>query len=441
MNVPVPANVPEVRSIGRSFTSFRIAVPAAFVTCLFTGAARADTPSPPWVEEGEAPLPGWTRSVTPPKGLRGGPGDMVLFSEPSRGSPRRGLTIPSATLPVFGARRGPGCSGRWWLVGPLAWACSDGAAFSPDEPQSPVRATRPDGLQREYFFVGQEGTSAYSSLESAQEGAPDRELEGGWAVGVVGRQVANGERYVLTSKGLWIAERDLGAARPSSFHGEAVGDGALDLAWVLSEHASVWPAPPPPAAKPKDAKARFQLVHVLEERGAYVRVGDGEWMLARDLARPHVAAPPAEVTRPGERWIDVELATQTLVAYEGARPVFATLVSTGRGPVGSEAATPPGVHRIWVKIVASDMASTERDDVGSHYSLEDVPYVQFFDKAVALHGTYWHRDFGHVRSHGCVNLAPLDARWLFDFTGPRVPQAWAAAYPTALDPGTAVRVH
>ncbi len=157
-------------------------------------------------------------------------------------------------------------------------------------------------------------------------------------------------------------------------------------------------------------RARLQVVHVLEESGPYVRVGAGEWMLARDVARPHLAPPPAEVGGSAERWIDVELATQTLVAYEGARPVYATLVSTGRGPQGTDSATPTGVHRIWVKILASDMDNVERDDLDAHYSLEDVPYVQFFDHAVGLHGTYWHRDFGHVKSHGCVNLAPLDAR-------------------------------
>jgi lipoprotein-anchoring transpeptidase ErfK/SrfK len=178
-------------------------------------------------------------------------------------------------------------------------------------------------------------------------------------------------------------------------------------------------------------------VHVLEEARNAVRVGDGEWMLARDLARPAVSPPPDGVR--GERWVDVDRATQTLVAYEGARPVFATLVSTGRGPEGTDAATPPGVHRIWVKILASDMANTgQGEDAG--YSLQDVPYVQFFDRGVALHGTYWHRDFGHVHSHGCVNLAPLDARWLFDFTQPGLPRGWAAVYPTGVDEGTLVRV-
>ncbi len=140
-----------------------------------------------------------------------------------------------------------------------------------------------------------------------------------------------------------------------------------------------------------------------------------------------------------ERWIDVDRASQTLVAYEGARPVFATLVSTGRGPDGTDTATPPGTHRIWVKMLASDMANTGQGDDAS-YSLQEVPYVQFFDRGVALHGTYWHRDFWRVRSHGCVNLSPLDARWLFDFTQPGLPRAWTAVYPTGIDVGTLVRV-
>jgi lipoprotein-anchoring transpeptidase ErfK/SrfK len=98
------------------------------------------------------------------------------------------------------------------------------------------------------------------------------------------------------------------------------------------------------------------------------------------------------------------------------------------------------VLRIWVKILSSDMACADPDDPEANYSLQEVPYVQFFDRGVALHGTYWHRDFGRVRSHGCVNLAPLDARWLFDFTRPGLPRGWVAVYPTGVDEGTLVRV-
>ena len=74
------------------------------------------------------------------------------------------------------------------------------------------------------------------------------------------------------------------------------------------------------------------------------------------MRHPTIAEPPSEVdVESGERWIDVELATQTLVAYEGKRPVFATLVSTGKGKQGTALATPIGTHRIWIKLLQSDM--------------------------------------------------------------------------------------
>jgi lipoprotein-anchoring transpeptidase ErfK/SrfK len=174
-----------------------------------------------------------------------------------------------------------------------------------------------------------------------------------------------------------------------------------------------------------------------------VRVSDddapGRWMNARDLARPSSSAPPPEMAA-DERWIDVELSTQTLVAYEGARPVYATLVSTGVGPRGSDTATPPGVHRIWAKLLTTNMDNLERDDVEKRYSIEEVPWVMFFDKGVALHGAFWHREFGRVHSHGCVNLAPIDARWLFEFSSPHLPGGWSAVLPTRLERGTLVRI-
>jgi hypothetical protein len=406
----------------------------ALALALATVRVNADAPLPPWVDADDVPLASWARSVRPKLGERGQPGDMVLFGGPSRGSERRGVTVPGATLPIYGARRGAGCTGRWWLVGPLAWACSDGASLSPEEPREPPAAVHA------YYFVGRDGASAYPDLGSVQDGTPDRELESGWSVAVDEQQEVEGERWAYTSKGLWIALRDLAAARPSAFHGERLENGTLDVAWVVSDRAGVWSsAEGPPKARGRASRARFEEVHVLEDAGNAVRVGEGEWMLARDLARPVLSSRPDGVR--GERWIDVDRATQTLVAYEGERPVFATLVSTGRGAEGTDTVTPPGVHRIWVKILASDMANSgQRQGDDASYSLQDVPYVQFFDRGVALHGTYWHRDFGRVHSHGCVNLAPLDARWLFDFTRPGLPRGWVAVYPTGVDEGTLVRV-
>jgi hypothetical protein len=319
----------------------------------------------------------------------------------------------------------------------MAWTCSDDAELSAEGTKTPPRIVDGGGLTAQYAFVQNAGASAYASLDAAEQGEADQELEVGWGVAVVERR----ERWARTSKGLWIAQQDLAMAHASAFQGVRIDGGILDVAWVLGDRAPVWAsASPSPKEKPKDVRARFQLVHVREESGAMVRVDDAAWMLARDLARPSLAPVPAEVAAPGERWIDVDSSTQTLVAYEGSRPVYATLVSTGRGPVGGPTATPPGVHRVWVKIFTSDMANAQTQDIEPHYSLEDVPYVQFFDDTVALHGTYWHGDFGHPRSRGCVNLSPLDARWLFDFTEPRVPTGWAAAYPVSIDEGSVVRV-
>jgi len=324
--------------------------------------------------------------------------------------------------------------------------CGDAGDISPDEPMAAPLGSGTDGLPFSYYFVGKDGTSAYARPGGSDAESPVRELEPGWAIGVVEQRTAHGERWGRNPHGEWISLRDLGPAHPSLFKGEEVKD-ALDFAWVLSERAAVFAGPQ--VARAIGSHVRFERVGWHEQKGPMVRISpDGasaEWMLARDLSHPALSAPPDDVKKDEqgaavERWIDVELASQTLVAYEGSRPVFATLVSTGRGPRGTDSATPPGVHRIWVKIAYSTMDNIERDDVDKHYSMADVPWVQFFDKAVGLHGTYWHRDFGRVKSHGCVNLAPLDARRLFGWTSPKLPAGWAAAYPTQLDKGTVVRV-
>jgi LysM repeat protein len=106
----------------------------------------------------------------------------------------------------------------------------------------------------------------------------------------------------------------------------------------------------------------------------------------------------------GERWIDVNLTTQTLTAYEGDTPVFSAMVSTGLPATP----TPMGQFRIWVRFRYDDME-------GPGYCLPDVPYVMYFYRGYGLHGTYWHENFGTPMSHGCVNLSTSDAEWLYNW--------------------------
>lgn len=111
-----------------------------------------------------------------------------------------------------------------------------------------------------------------------------------------------------------------------------------------------------------------------------------------------------------ERWIDVNLSEQRLVAFEGLIPVFETLVSTGtaRHP------TVTGQFRIWLRFRAQDMNGYR---LGYDYYLRNVPYVQYFYEDYSLHGTFWHNNFGQPMSHGCVNLSTPDAEWLYSWAG------------------------
>ncbi len=425
-------------------------LPARAVCILFAAltagaTARADTVLPPWSDPGDVPLPAWARTVAPKRG------ETPIVAIAGRGDLRRGTTLPGVRLPFYGAKRAAGCLGRWLLVGPMAWICGDAADLDADAPLAPPERRAADGLPYRYYFVGQGGAYAFLNLEHALDDAPDQELDPGFGVAMVQEHEAHGERWGLTRQGRWIAMRELVAARAVTFHGEAVDD-ALGVAWVTSDAANVYSAPKP-GGKPLRAVPRFTRVAWREELAASVSAGtmvrvseDGvspaEWVRGKDLAHPTLSAPPDEVGGGAtpERWVDVDLATQTLVAYDGAKPVYATLISSGRGPAGSETATPTGVHRVWVKLGTTNMDNLERDDAEQHYSIEDVPYAQFFDKAVALHGAFWHKDFGRVHSHGCVNLAPRDAQWLFDFTLPHLPAGWSAVLPTPLERGTAIRV-
>ena len=79
------------------------------------------------------------------------------------------------------------------------------------------------------------------------------------------------------------------------------------------------------------------------------------------------------------------------------------------------------------------------DELGAEYLIDDVPYVQYFHKSYAIHGAFWHDSFGQVHSHGCVNLAPADAAWVFEFTSPELPESWHGAF--AQSGGTTVFIH
>jgi lipoprotein-anchoring transpeptidase ErfK/SrfK len=119
---------------------------------------------------------------------------------------------------------------------------------------------------------------------------------------------------------------------------------------------------------------------------------------------PYVEPTAASPVSNGEKWIDVNLATQRLVAYEGDTAVYWVTVSTGLP--GTPTVT--GQYRTYVKYPSQLMT-------GPGYYLPDVPYVMYFYLGYSIHGTYWHNNFGQPMSHGCVNAPTPDAQWLYEW--------------------------
>jgi lipoprotein-anchoring transpeptidase ErfK/SrfK len=111
-----------------------------------------------------------------------------------------------------------------------------------------------------------------------------------------------------------------------------------------------------------------------------------------------------------ERWIQIDLKNQRLIAWEGAKPVYAVVISTGK----TSTPTRTGVFKIQTKLAKSRMS-------GNDYDIPDVPYVMFYEGNYAIHGAYWHSRFGSPVSHGCVNVAVDHARWLFDWASVGTP--------------------
>ena len=205
----------------------------------------------------------------------------------------------------------------------------------------------------------------------------------------------------------------------------------------------------------------------------YREIEGGLWVKASDTGSVFEPSEWPKAAAAGEKWIEVSIDNQTLTLWEGKKAVYATLVSTGQDGLGDPKTTKStiqGTFRIKNKFVTATMDSnekgggtepsgpekdkgdkSEKKDKGEEgktirrgqgsFELRDVPYVQYFEGAFALHVAYWHDVFGTARSHGCVNLAPIDGQRIFSWTDPPMPDSWHGLYVGDPNQGTTVVVH
>lgn len=259
----------------------------------------------------------------------------------------------------------------------------------------------------------------------------------------------DGRRYWRTQNNGFVPYRAIVERRGSEFQGAMLNDEVtLPYAFAMDDVVPAFT---------RDERGRFRrsregtmrrregfpILETIEDRGqTYVRGPGDVWYRTRRLriAEPEPMRPEMG---PDDKWIDINLETQTLVAYEGERPVYVTLISSGQARRSFEPdkdwETLPGLHRIKSKHLTDTMDGDSAFD--GPYSVDDVPYVMYYELAYALHTAFWHGNFGYPKSHGCVNIAPRDSRWIFNWSDPPLPDGWHSVYPTEEVSGTWLWIH
>ncbi len=190
---------------------------------------------------------------------------------------------------------------------------------------------------------------------------------------------------------------------------------ALPVGWVVSSTLNVRAEPATTSAM-VGTVYHNQSLNILEERVVagqkWYRIGAGRWVYGANIGVARLKARPSSI-RTNERWVGINLSEQTVVAYEGDKPVYAALAATGM----TYTPTVQGIFRTWGRFVSRKMVGGSAA-TGGYYYLEEVPWTCYFYSGYALHAAYWHDAFGRPRSHGCVNLSPYDAWWIFKWSEP-----------------------
>lgn len=401
--------------------------------------------------------------------------------------------------------RNDGCAGGWYRINPRGFVCVGlGATLDLDHPTviaSSVRPTRGQALPYLYALV--EGTPPllYFRLPSRREmlelegdqilnraavyrerirvqgldqllgpvqGPPDfvrnaKKLDKPYGskkslhyVAHAGRAPADsgfaiarvfeweGRLFGLTTELEIIGLELTQLIAPSEFHGIEIEEGEdLPVAFVMPRYAQKYVMNERGQVVAKGAFQHREALKLTgkEQPGGLLEAQDGIWAVRTTLRTIDQRDSFPSFATGNRKWIDISIRRQTLTAYVGRRPVYATLVSSGRGELGdpeTAQATARGTFMIFQKDVSSTMDGDE-DSAADSFVLRDVPFVQYFHKGFALHGAYWHDEFGKVRSHGCVNLSPIDAAWLFEWTDPAVPPGWHGVLNK--ERGTVVSIH
>lgn len=345
---------------------------------------------------------------------------VLPFFLPAR-TPVKAETPPAfAELDAGAALCKPGVTGNCLELGPAQYL-KKMEAMGIRLPLEPLAYQQPDpALSYLPYLYGQVVTPnapVYGSKDDAARAKnPIRRMEGAFLyISYTHTEVYKEMRVYEIAPGVWMNANDVHRVGTPYFQGlEFLRSPRNPFGWILQEVETKRT----PGFQTQDYTGhsvyRFEIYQVYDKETVdgieWLMIRPNEWIEKRMISVVHPrASRPEGVTT--ERWIDINLYEQTIAAYEGTRLVFATVISSGIDPFW----TRPGLFNIYEKLETTPMSGSFEADRSDYYYLEDVPWTMYFDQARALHGAYWHTGYGWPRSHGCVNLSPGDAQWLFQW--------------------------
>jgi len=220
----------------------------------------------------------------------------------------------------------------------------------------------------------------------------------------------------------WVREDDLILVEDSNFTGfEIHAQPQRPFGWMVVDY---WYSDKP-GAEPSQGALKlprytfFEIFDVVEASDGWLwyDIGNGRWMRQTYVSLVDVSSRPEEIGE-DEYWVEIDLFEQTFAAYEGDRMVYAGLISSGL----NQWPTRDGLFQVWDRQTKAKMSGAEGKV--DYYYIEDVPHTMFFDQDIALHGAFWHDRFGYKHSHGCVNMPPRAAEWVFNWSTDSPTDLW-----------------
>ena len=225
-----------------------------------------------------------------------------------------------------------------------------------------------------------------------------------------------GELWYMINLGEYVHANDLKLVEISQFSGVKVNrQPERPFGWMIVDYwYSTTPGAEPDEGAPKLPRYTFfEVQDAVEADDGWIwyDIGQGRWMRQTYVSIIDITPRPEEIG-PNDFWVEVDLYEQSFTAYEGDQIVYAGLVSSGlnRWP------TYEGLFQVQQRFTQTKMSGAEGKV--DYYFIEDVPHTMYFDmkNEIALHGAFWHDRFGYKHSHGCVNMPPYAAEWVFNWS-------------------------